>query len=119
MASRWRLVMPTSPLALHRLYGPGLVFWTNAFGAWADFDGNKNAASADRNLGGFVSGNGCARHSLLAARRCYWGIVLRHLGRCTPARSPQTRSTTWSKAASPGRSETRYLTPSFFCRLDD
>ena len=23
------------------------------------------------------------------------------------------------KAASPGRSETRYLTPSFFCRLDD
>jgi hypothetical protein len=71
-------------------YGPGLVFWTNAFGAWADFDGNKNAASADRNLGGFVSGNGCARHSLLAARRCYWGIVLRHLGRCTPTRSPQT-----------------------------
>jgi outer membrane autotransporter protein len=25
-------------------------------GHWADFDDNKNAASADRNLGGFVSG---------------------------------------------------------------
>jgi outer membrane autotransporter protein len=35
---------------------PGLAFWTNAFGAWGDFDGNKNAASAERNLGGFVSG---------------------------------------------------------------
>jgi outer membrane autotransporter protein len=37
-------------------YGPGVAFWTNAFGAWGDFDGNNNAASADRNLGGFVSG---------------------------------------------------------------
>jgi outer membrane autotransporter protein len=43
-------------LAAPQSYGPSLVFWTNAFGAWADFDGNKNAASADRNLGGFVSG---------------------------------------------------------------
>jgi outer membrane autotransporter protein len=43
-------------LAAPQSYGPALVFWTNAFGAWADFDGNKNAASADRNLGGFVSG---------------------------------------------------------------
>jgi outer membrane autotransporter protein len=37
-------------------YGPGIAFWTNAFGAWGNFDGNNNAASADRNLGGFVSG---------------------------------------------------------------
>jgi outer membrane autotransporter protein len=37
-------------------YGQNLVFWTNGFGAWGDFDGNRNAASAGRNLGGFVSG---------------------------------------------------------------
>jgi outer membrane autotransporter protein len=37
-------------------YGPGIAFWTNAFGAWGNFDGNRNAATADRNLGGFVSG---------------------------------------------------------------
>ena len=35
---------------------PGLAFWTNGFGAWGNFDGNRNAATADRNLGGFVSG---------------------------------------------------------------
>jgi outer membrane autotransporter protein len=33
-----------------------LAFWTHAFGAWADFDSDGNAATADRNLGGFVSG---------------------------------------------------------------
>lgn len=33
-----------------------LAFWTQAFGAWGDFSGNKNAASADRDLGGFISG---------------------------------------------------------------
>ncbi len=33
-----------------------LAFWTHAFGAWANFDGNGNAATANRNLGGFVSG---------------------------------------------------------------
>ena len=37
-------------------YGPGIAFWTHAYGAWGDFDGNKNAATADRDLGGFVSG---------------------------------------------------------------
>ena len=36
--------------------GPGITFWTNAFGAWGNFDGNRNAATADRNLGGFISG---------------------------------------------------------------
>jgi outer membrane autotransporter protein len=36
--------------------GPGLAFWTRAYGAWGDFDGNVNAASAERDLGGFVSG---------------------------------------------------------------
>ncbi len=35
---------------------PGLAFWTRAYGAWGDFDGNLNAASASRDLGGFVSG---------------------------------------------------------------
>jgi outer membrane autotransporter protein len=34
----------------------GLAFWTQAYGAWGDFEGNGNAASADRTLGGFVSG---------------------------------------------------------------
>ena len=34
----------------------GLAFWTQAYGAWGNFDGNGNAASADRTLGGFVSG---------------------------------------------------------------
>jgi len=35
---------------------PDLAFWTRGFGAWANFDGNGNAASAARQLGGFVSG---------------------------------------------------------------
>lgn len=35
---------------------PGLAFWTRAYGAWGEFDGNLNAASAARDLGGFVSG---------------------------------------------------------------
>jgi outer membrane autotransporter protein len=34
----------------------GLTFWTQAFGAWGQFDGNGNAATADRALGGFLSG---------------------------------------------------------------
>jgi len=33
-----------------------LAFWTHAFGAWANFDSDGNAATANRNLGGFVSG---------------------------------------------------------------
>ena len=33
-----------------------LAFWTHAFGAWANFDFDGNAATANRNLGGFVSG---------------------------------------------------------------
>jgi outer membrane autotransporter protein len=33
-----------------------LAFWTRAYGAWADFSEDGNAATADRNLGGFVSG---------------------------------------------------------------
>jgi outer membrane autotransporter protein len=37
-------------------YGAGLAFWAQGFGAWGDFDGDGNAASADRTLGGFVSG---------------------------------------------------------------
>jgi uncharacterized protein with beta-barrel porin domain len=38
------------------VYGPGVAFWTRAFGAWGDFGGDTNAASANRDLGGFVSG---------------------------------------------------------------
>ena len=37
-------------------YGTGLTFWTQGFGSWGDFDGNGNAASAKRTLGGFLSG---------------------------------------------------------------
>ena len=37
-------------------YGHGLTFWTRGFGSWGKFDGNGNAATADRNLGGFVYG---------------------------------------------------------------
>jgi outer membrane autotransporter protein len=33
-----------------------LAFWTRAYGAWGDFDGDGSAASADRDLGGFISG---------------------------------------------------------------
>ena len=33
-----------------------LAFWTRAYGAWGDFNGDGNAATADRDLGGFVSG---------------------------------------------------------------
>lgn len=33
-----------------------LVFWTQAFGSWGDADGNGNAATAKRNVGGFLSG---------------------------------------------------------------
>ena len=35
---------------------PGLAFWTQGFGSWGDFQGNGNAARADRTLGAFVSG---------------------------------------------------------------
>ena len=37
-------------------YGEGLVFWTQAYGSWGQYDGNGNAATVDRSLGGFVSG---------------------------------------------------------------
>ncbi len=33
-----------------------LAFWTQGYGAWGDFDSDGNAASADRDLGGFISG---------------------------------------------------------------
>lgn len=33
-----------------------LVFWTQAFGSWGDADGDGNAATAKRNVGGFLSG---------------------------------------------------------------
>lgn len=33
-----------------------IAFWTDGYGAWGDFNGNGNAASADRTVGGFVSG---------------------------------------------------------------
>jgi len=37
-------------------YGHGLTFWTRGFGSWGQFDGNGNAATAQRTLGGFISG---------------------------------------------------------------
>nr|MDJ0514317.1 autotransporter outer membrane beta-barrel domain-containing protein [Methyloceanibacter sp.] len=33
-----------------------LAFWTQGYGAWGTFDGDGNAATADRTLGGFISG---------------------------------------------------------------
>ncbi|ODR93903.1 hypothetical protein AUC70_09825 [Methyloceanibacter stevinii] len=35
---------------------PPLAFWTQGYGAWGTFDGDGNAATADRDLGGFISG---------------------------------------------------------------
>ena len=46
--------MTTSPLARRR--PAPLAFWTRAYGAWGNFNGDGNAATADRDLGGFVSG---------------------------------------------------------------
>jgi outer membrane autotransporter protein len=33
-----------------------ISFWAQGYGAWADFNGNGNAAGANRTLGGFMSG---------------------------------------------------------------
>ncbi len=33
-----------------------LAWWSRAFGAWGRYDSNGNAATTDRNLGGFVTG---------------------------------------------------------------
>ncbi len=33
-----------------------LAFWTRAYGAWGNFNGDGNAATASRDLGGFISG---------------------------------------------------------------
>ena len=33
-----------------------ITFWAQGYGAWADFDGNGDAAGANRTLGGFMSG---------------------------------------------------------------
>ena len=41
---------------LPALHANGLTFWTQGFGSWGQFDGNGNAATADRSLGGFLSG---------------------------------------------------------------
>jgi outer membrane autotransporter protein len=41
-----RHLMPSSPI----------TFWTQGYGAWADINGNGNAAGASRTLGGFLSG---------------------------------------------------------------
>jgi len=37
-------------------YASPLVFWTQGFGSWGEFDGNGNAATANRTIGGFLSG---------------------------------------------------------------
>ncbi|MDH4981869.1 autotransporter domain-containing protein [Hyphomicrobium sp. D-2] len=36
--------------------GRDVAFWSRAFGAWGQYDSNNNAATTDRNLGGFVLG---------------------------------------------------------------
>lgn len=40
----------------HDLSVSPLTFWTQGYGAWADFEGNGNSAGANRTLGGFLSG---------------------------------------------------------------
>jgi outer membrane autotransporter protein len=47
---------PAYELPQSLAYGAGLTFWTQGFGSWGTLDGNGNAASASRNLGGFLSG---------------------------------------------------------------
>jgi outer membrane autotransporter protein len=34
----------------------GMVYWARAFGSWGQFDSNTNAATAQRNMGGFITG---------------------------------------------------------------
>ena len=74
-----------------------LAFWTHAFGAWGDFDGNSNAATADRNLGGFVSGMdarlsggswraGLATGGLVLKCRCGCALLVRLQVRSHPSR---------------------------------
>lgn len=36
--------------------GHNLAYWSRAFGAWGQYDTNGNAATTNRNLGGFVTG---------------------------------------------------------------
>ncbi|MFA6140369.1 MAG: autotransporter outer membrane beta-barrel domain-containing protein, partial [Hyphomicrobium sp.] len=55
-AGRMALGASTNDDASAPAFRSGLAFWTQAYGAWGDFKGNGNAASADRTLGGFVSG---------------------------------------------------------------
>ena len=55
-AGRMALGASTNDDASAPAFRSGLAFWTQAYGAWGDFEGNGNAASADRTLGGFVSG---------------------------------------------------------------
>ena len=57
----WRSASPIDgthdvPAGVVPAYGEGLVFWTQAYGSWGQYDGNGNAATVDRSLGGFVSG---------------------------------------------------------------
>src|SRR5262249_27658155 len=47
---------PDVPTGTIPTYGQGLVFWTQAYGSWGQYDGNGNSATLDRSLGGFVSG---------------------------------------------------------------
>ena len=36
--------------------GHDLAWWSRAFGAWGEYNTNNNAATTDRNLGGFITG---------------------------------------------------------------
>lgn len=36
--------------------GHDLAYWSRAFGAWGEYNTNGNAATTDRNLGGFITG---------------------------------------------------------------
>ncbi len=86
---------PVKAAPLAPVKTPDFAFWTQAVGAWGSFDGDGNAASLTRNLGGFFSGfdarfgefsrvglaGGYTRSSLsLGDRASSAGIDTAHLG---------------------------------------
>ncbi|MDP1908587.1 MAG: autotransporter outer membrane beta-barrel domain-containing protein, partial [Hyphomicrobium sp.] len=58
------IVDPSTRMSLGAGYGAAtaphgshnLAYWSRAFGAWGQYDSNGNAATTDRDLGGFITG---------------------------------------------------------------
>src|SRR5262252_2630910 len=118
MASRWRLVMPTSPLALHRLLMGGPRVLDQCLRRLGRSTATRMplpltaiSAALSRAMDAHVT----ASWRLGVATGASFSDISVDARRPDRIRLDRQRG----KAASPGRSETRYLTPSFFCRLDD